>query len=128
MKLKLFPIDKTGDSMTKRIETQYDNIVKVLGFEPNATHIDDPDKVSASWGFRDDQGREGFIWCYRYRNPRHCESWSTYGDMDLIDELFPAETRYEREMREWENRTHESDMERAMTKPNKPGYYRANND
>lgn len=126
--MKVFPIYKVGGSLTKRIEISYDKIVQVLGFKPNATHLDDPDKVKASWGFRDENGRKGFIWCYKHPDPINCDVWSTDGDMDLIDELFPAETRYEREMREWESREHESEMAKAMTKPNKPGYFWANND
>jgi hypothetical protein len=39
-----------------------------------------------------------------------------------------AQQRYERELKEWEARTYESEMHKAMCKPNAPGYYRANND
>lgn len=35
---------------------------------------------------------------------------------------------YERKMEVWRESKYESDMARAMSKPNKPGYFRANND
>ena len=35
---------------------------------------------------------------------------------------------YSRKYNIWKNTKYESDMARAMSKPNEPGYYRANND
>jgi len=35
---------------------------------------------------------------------------------------------YERQMKVWRETKYESDMDKAMSKPNKPGYFRANND
>jgi len=35
---------------------------------------------------------------------------------------------YERQMEVWRETKYESDMDKAMSKPNKPGYFRANND
>ena len=36
--------------------------------------------------------------------------------------------QYERQMEVWKNTKYESNMEKAMSKPNKPGYFIANND
>ena len=35
---------------------------------------------------------------------------------------------YERQMEYWREAKHQSEMHRAMSKPNKSGYFRANND
>jgi len=49
--MNIRPIRKTGDSRQGTLKATYDEIVAALGFEPNATDLDDPHKVSASWGF-----------------------------------------------------------------------------
>jgi Mg2+ and Co2+ transporter CorA len=36
--------------------------------------------------------------------------------------------RYEERLKAWQGADHRDDIERAMLKPNPPGYYRANND
>ena len=84
--LKLSPIEKIGSSKTGSLEATYEEITDRIG-EPNTTHLDDPDKVRASWGFRSKDGREAFIWCYR-QYPKGCLRWSTDGDQSLIKELF----------------------------------------
>jgi len=51
--------------------------------------MDDADKVKASWGFKDSQGREGFIWSYKhYGKKETCKEWSVSGDKELLKELF----------------------------------------
>ncbi len=86
--ITLTPIMETGGSRTGTLTTSYDNIIKKI-FEPNVTHMDDPDKVRASWGFSDDAGRKSFIWCYKYYGKvENCDYWSVDGDKDLLKEIF----------------------------------------
>lgn len=87
-KIKLIPIAKCGGGKTGELTTNYQDIVNNI-FEPNVTELDDPDKVKASWGFKDEKGREAFLWCYKYYgNPQNCLQWSADGDKDLLIELF----------------------------------------
>lgn len=86
--MKIKPIRECGGGHHGSLNVSYDTIVAVLG-EPNCTDLDDPEKVRASWGFEDERGRQGFIWCYKYYGPLEaCTRWSTDGDMGLLDELF----------------------------------------
>jgi len=86
--MKIEPILKTGDSFNTSIAASYDRIVEVLGFEPNVTHLDDPDKVKASWGFTVDGVRCG-IWCYKYYgNLKNCDYWSFFGPTEIANKLF----------------------------------------
>lgn len=82
------PVAKIGQSCTGNIEASYAKIVEVLGFEPNVTHLDDPDKVKASWGFTVDGVHCG-IWCYKYYgNVENCNYWSFYGPSSIRQKLF----------------------------------------
>ena len=83
--LIITPTDEVGSHRTGTLSASYHEIVKTIGFEENVE--DDPDKVEASWGFEDQHGRRGFIWCYK-QGKHWCRSWSTYGDSDLLTELF----------------------------------------
>lgn len=86
--MKLLPIPKIGSSRTGILRTTYAEILEKV-FSPNATKLDDPGKVKASWGFVDEKGREGFIWCYKhYGKPETCTSWSVDGDITLLKEIF----------------------------------------
>ena len=86
--MKIEPILKTGDCYNRGLSVSYDRIVEVLGFEPNATHLDDPDKVKASWGFTVDGVRCG-IWCYKYYGDLvNCDYWSFYGPTEIAEKLF----------------------------------------
>lgn len=86
--MKLKPIRETGSSKTGGLGMTYKEIVEKVG-EPNVTDMDDADKVKASWGFEDEKGRKGFIWCYKhYGKPETCEMWSLDGDMNLLSEIF----------------------------------------
>jgi hypothetical protein len=86
--IKLKPIAKRGDSKKGDLKTTYSDIVARI-FEPNVTHLDDPIKVRASWGFVDDKGRKGFIWCYEFFGKKEkCTAWSVDGDKELLTELF----------------------------------------
>lgn len=86
-------IRKVGSSCTHRFNATYQQIVGSIG-EPNVTDLDDPYKVKASWGFRDDAGREGFIWCYKQANPEACTSWSYDGDKGLLDDILNGNHLY----------------------------------
>jgi hypothetical protein len=93
--MNIRPIRKTGDSRQGTLKATYDEIVAALGFEPNATDLDDPHKVSASWGFegpatRAWPARRAFIWCYK-ANTDDCTSWSFDGDRVLLASLFGAD-------------------------------------
>ena len=48
--MKLNPIRKKGRGRKGTLHVTYYALVSLLG-EPNATDLDDPDKVEASWGF-----------------------------------------------------------------------------
>jgi hypothetical protein len=86
--MKIESILKVGDGYSCGIHTSYDQIVKVLGFKPNVTHLDDPDKVKASWGFTVNGVRCG-IWCYKERSVKNCTRWSFYGPTEIAQMLFP---------------------------------------
>jgi hypothetical protein len=85
------PIRQIGDSRRGSLTASFSAIVNVLG-APNATDMDDPSKVAASWGFRDAvDGRKAFVWCYKYDRAEDCGDWSIDGDKSLLRELFGAE-------------------------------------
>lgn len=86
--MKVKPIDRVGKSRQGCITATYDEIVKAVGFEPNATHLDDPVKVKASWGFEAEDGRQAFIWCYKWHgDPKDCERWSIDDSDGLLYDL-----------------------------------------
>lgn len=85
--MKIEPVQKVGDSCNFNIDVPYHKIVEVLGFEPNVTHLDDPDKVKASWGFTADGVRCG-IWCYKYYGKvENCDYWSFFGPKEIFEKL-----------------------------------------
>jgi hypothetical protein len=86
--MQIIPVQKVGDGFDFSLNISYDKIVEVLGFEPNATHLDDPGKVKASWGFTVDGVRCG-IWCYKYYGKvENCNYWSFFGPKEILDKLF----------------------------------------
>lgn len=86
--MKITPVESVGRSRSMRMNANYQDIVGAVGFEPNATHLDDPDKVKASWGFESNDGRRAFIWCYKwYGKPEDCNWWSVDGDLSLLEDL-----------------------------------------
>ena len=93
--MKLKPIAKIGSYRKGKLSVSFDEIVEKL-FLPNATHLDDPIKVKASWGFEDENGRQGFIWCYQYDDAEFCYEWSVDGDKSLFKELFGDEVEFEK--------------------------------
>ena len=88
MKIKLTPIRETGGGRTGTVNLGYNEVVEIVG-KPNVTDMDDPDKVKASWGFKDSKGRKGFLWSYKwYGEISKCPSFSADGDPSLMKELF----------------------------------------
>jgi hypothetical protein len=88
IKLTVSPIRETGGGRSGFLNTDYATIVQKVG-KPNVTDMDDADKIKASWGFADNKGRKGFIWCYKHYGPlERCYSWSVDGDMELLKDLF----------------------------------------
>lgn len=88
MSVELFPIQQTGGGRIGTVNLSYRDMEEAIGFPPNATDLDDPDKVKASWGFRDGEGREAFAWCYRYDRPEDCYEWSCCGSDALLLDVF----------------------------------------
>ena len=86
--IKLNTIAECGGSKHGELNATYREIVAKV-FEPNVTDLDDPYTVKASWGFVDNKGRKGFIWCYKhYGKKETCTKWSVDGDAELLTELF----------------------------------------
>ena len=86
---ELKPILKTGEYRTATLKTDYSDIVAKVGFKPNATHLDDPQKVSAAWGIEHaPTKRKICIWAYKTPNFRKCKDWSVWGDETLLAEIF----------------------------------------
>jgi len=83
------PLQRTGGSRTGTLYAPYMVVRATIGFDPNVTEMDDPDKVKASWGFVDATLRKGFVWCYKHEgDPKTCGVWSTDGDPSLLNDLF----------------------------------------
>ena len=86
--MKLNVLQEIGGYAEGNLNVNYKQVVEKL-FEPNVIELDDPDKVIASWGFKDDNGRKSFIWSYKfYGNIEDCNTFSVSGDKDLLRELF----------------------------------------
>ena len=90
VKVKVVPIKECGDSRRMTLCMPYKDIVKIVG-EPNVTDMDDPNKVKASWGFKDKKSkRTGFIWAYKYDDydVTKCDCFSADGNSEFMKELF----------------------------------------
>ena len=86
--MKLNDLQEVGSGKDGKLKVNYKQVVEKV-FKPNVTELDDPDKVGASWGFNDDNGREAFIWAYEfYGNIEDCNTFSVSGDRGLLKELF----------------------------------------
>ena len=90
-KLIITGILNIGDSRRGTLTAAYDEIVAAVGAD-NVTHLDDTDKVPASWAFKDQNGRKGFIWAYRLPKDevKTNNYWSIDGDKSLLEDLFPG--------------------------------------
>jgi hypothetical protein len=83
--LELHPVNEAGSHRTGHLTATFAQIREKVGFDPNIQ--DDESKVEASWTFADQHGRQASLWCYKM--PKDvCRSWSAYGNMDLLRELF----------------------------------------
>lgn len=92
--MKLYDLQEIGSQKDGTLYINYKQLVKKV-FEPNVTELDDHDKVSASWGFKDDKGREAFIWSYKfYGNIEDCNTFSVSGDKKLLKELFADDVEF----------------------------------
>lgn len=86
--MKLNDLQEVGSGKDGNLKANYKEVVEKV-FDPNVTELDDPDKVGASWGFKDDSGRKAFIWaCKFYGNIEDCDTFSVSGDRSLLKELF----------------------------------------
>lgn len=88
--MKIEPVLEAGDYFDCGVNVTYSRIIQVLGFAPNVTHLDDPSKVKASWGFAVDGVRCG-IWCYKQPSAKNCKSWSFFGPKEISQKLFGEE-------------------------------------
>jgi len=95
--MELNALQKIGLSKTGELKISYKEIIEKI-FEPNVTELDDPNKVSASWGFKDNMGREAFIWAKGanglYENVVDCDVFSITGNVDLLKEIFTDNVRF----------------------------------
>jgi len=85
------PVQSLSTHKQRTLELTYGQLVALLG-EPNTTELENCSKITASWAFRDDRGRTGFVWAYE-ADPVTCTSWSAseLGAGGLLSDLFGAE-------------------------------------
>ena len=90
--MRLTPLHQIGSECLTRLNANYQQLLDVLG-PANATDLDDEDKVGASWGFTDEQGRAAFVWAYGFPGAAAitCRRWSTGGNLELLEQLFPGQ-------------------------------------
>ena len=89
---KLIPINKVGFGKSYSLTATLKEIEEKIG-KANVTHLDDPDKVKASWGFKDEKDRELFVWSYKVKecNLETNTHWSLDGNKELLEEVFGKE-------------------------------------
>lgn len=84
MKHIITPVAMAGDYRTGSLERlSKEDIVRILGFEPNVD--DDTDKVKFSWGFYVNGQRYG-IW--DYKGGWRYKEWSTFGYPPILKSIF----------------------------------------
>ena len=80
------PTDINGSYRTgSLVGVTREDIVRTLGFEPNA--LDDGDKVENSWAFTLD-GLPCAIW--DWKGSHHVKVWSVYDPHKMLDRIFDA--------------------------------------
>lgn len=91
----LLPINETGEICRGYLRASYEQVLAVLGPD-NVTHLDDDQKVGASWGFSDQSGRRAFVWAFNCRRfaLASCAAWSIDGSWALLEELFPGQLEW----------------------------------
>lgn len=89
--MRLTPLTETGQSCRAWLHVSFAQVLAVLGPD-NVTDEDDEDSVGAAWAFRDEQGREGYVWAFGYRRgqAQACNRFSLDGSLELMGELFPG--------------------------------------
>jgi hypothetical protein len=94
VKIELYPLRMIGSHKDGVLRMRYKDIIDKV-FPPNVTDLDDEFKVKASWGFRDEDGRDGFIWCHGYNGDvTENEYWSVCGDRTLMRDIFGFAVEY----------------------------------
>ena len=97
--MKIKPIRKPASCRQGTLDHDLtiNHITAVLGFPPNCSDLDDPDKVKNSWGFQVQipsikRGKSKWAQCgiWDYKGDR----WSTCGPAEIFEQLFPG--RYSR--------------------------------
>ncbi len=82
--MRIKPVNKSGENKTGKLTGLTITAINlILGFPPNVA--DDPDKVENSWGFEYKNKRFG-IW--DYNGSQNWKEFSTWGDADLLRDLF----------------------------------------
>lgn len=86
MTFKIQPVLKLSGSKTGTlVDLTETEITYMLCFKPNATHLDDPNKVAHCWSFEVD-GRQHAVWSYQGSH-KH-QRWSTCGTDQLFELVF----------------------------------------
>lgn len=80
------PLLKRRQAQRGKIRSTLTNVIKKLG-EPNLQDIEDDPLINASWGFKDDQEREAWVWGY-YTNKDYEIFWKCGGDPFLLQKIF----------------------------------------
>lgn len=96
--MNITPINKAGPHRTGGLAgLNVDQITAIVGFEPNIN--DDPEKVTASWGFEvlDDQGNTHDCGIWDYKGSARARRFSTYGPKSIFVHLFDLHYHHERE-------------------------------
>lgn len=96
--MNITPINKAGLYRTGGLAgLNVDQITSIVGFEPNIS--DDPEKVTASWGFEvlDDQGNTHDCGIWGYKGSARARRFSTYGPKSIFAQLFDLHYHHERE-------------------------------
>ncbi|MCD8435884.1 hypothetical protein LNJ03_11325 [Tenacibaculum dicentrarchi] len=92
--MKLLHFLKIGKGKQGTLSATYSQVVSAI-FEPNVTHLDDPFKVQASWGFQDEKGRKAFIWAYKHNGDiEECINFSVSGNKKLLKDIFAEKVKF----------------------------------
>lgn len=100
--IHILPPEKDGKFLKiGGMKATYQELSNILGFEPsgpNSREYDEQHEAGAIFAFRDEQGREGWIWLAD-RVPlgllTSIHSWAFAGNQELLNELFPPKGSYE---------------------------------
>lgn len=96
--MQIAAINKAGSHRTGGLAgLTIEQINDKLGFQPNIA--DDPEKVTASWGFAatDDQSITHECGIWDYKGSARARRFSTYGPKEVFDNLFSVHYHHERD-------------------------------